>query len=146
MQVKHPEPVSQPWSFMSWADIPSRVDRSLVYLRRLRILQTPWFSIYLHWINEPDADRDPHDHPWNFWSLILRGSYIERVHDNPDDIGHIQAWQRGSLHYMHQTQAHRITAVTASVLTLVITGRRVRPFCFWTPDGLVRWDRYRDDR
>jgi hypothetical protein len=55
------------------------------YLVRLRIVQTPWFGIYLHDIHEDDGDRDPHNHPWSFLSFVLRGYYTERVY--PDPLG-----------------------------------------------------------
>lgn len=84
MEIKHRPPESTEWAFMRWADIPSKQSPGQVYLRRLRVAQTPLCGLYLHWINEPDTDRDLHDHPWVFWSLILRGGYSE---DILDDIG-----------------------------------------------------------
>ena len=47
------------------------------YLRRYYILKTRWFRIYLHEILRSDEDRDCHDHPWNFTSIILKGGYWE---------------------------------------------------------------------
>src|SRR5690242_9326280 len=49
------------------------------HLDRLRIFQTPLLAVYIHRIHTPDQDRDPHDHPWTFWSFILSGAYTERV-------------------------------------------------------------------
>lgn len=37
----------------------------------------PW-SIRIHHICRPDADRDLHDHPWNARTVILRGWYVEQ--------------------------------------------------------------------
>jgi hypothetical protein len=37
----------------------------------------PW-SIRIHHILRPDADRDLHDHPWNARTVILRGKYVEQ--------------------------------------------------------------------
>lgn len=50
-----------------------------VHFRRYRLLSTPWFSIYIHHILKSDEDKDPHDHPFNFSSLILSGAYQEMV-------------------------------------------------------------------
>jgi hypothetical protein len=43
------------------------------YLDRLRVVQTPWFGIYLHRLGTPDPGLDLHDHPWPFVSIILVG-------------------------------------------------------------------------
>lgn len=49
------------------------------YLDRVRIVQTPWFAVWLHRIARPDADRHLHDHPRSFLSIVLRGGYVEEV-------------------------------------------------------------------
>ncbi len=46
------------------------------YMRRW-IFRHPWGTFRLHNILESDAGRDQHDHPFDFWSLILSGGYIE---------------------------------------------------------------------
>lgn len=40
--------------------------------RERRFKWSPW-SIRIHHIMRPDADRDLHDHPWNARTVILRG-------------------------------------------------------------------------
>lgn len=156
MQIKHPEPVSKNWAFFEWADIPSKTNPDQVYLRRLRVVQTPWFSTLIHWIYEPDPDRDPHDHPWPFWSLIVRGGYVERVYGRyaPNsrtpllsvakrlENYNTRVWRRRSWHKMSIEDAHHITEVIPGTITCVFTGRRVRQFCFWTPEGEIPWGRY----
>ena len=64
------------WAFFDGLNIGAEGDP---YLDRLRIIQTPWFGVYLHHIHRPDSDPDPHDHPWAFASLVLTGSYRELV-------------------------------------------------------------------
>lgn len=51
---------------------------------RLRPRRPFGFSIYLHLFLHPDDDRALHDHPWNWWSFLLRGPYIE-YRDEPFD-------------------------------------------------------------
>jgi hypothetical protein len=149
MMVKYPAPRSPRWAVWEWADIPSNEDRELVYLRRLRVVTTPWFSVMLHWINEPDSDRHPHCHPWNFWSLVLRGGYTEVNYvtsfSRPavrDDLAERNSWPRWSLHRMTTRRAHRITSVQPRTVTLVVTGRRVREWGFWTEQGFIPWRQY----
>lgn len=150
MKMKYPPPKSKNWAFWSWIDIPSKKTPGEVYLRRLRILQTPWFAFYLHFINEADFDRDAHDHPWTFWSWVLRGGYVEKISRKfvvpPEGrevvLPFTQAWKRWSVHKMRVTDAHQITEVWPGTMTFVVTGRRRRNWGFWTPDGFVVWTRY----
>ncbi|MGH8082533.1 MAG: hypothetical protein ACREP7_18300 [Lysobacter sp.] len=37
----------------------------------------PWIALRVHHIRSSDEGRDFHDHPWAFFSLILRGGYYE---------------------------------------------------------------------
>jgi hypothetical protein len=60
------------WSLFSRFDIAD-VGRPGIYLTRWRLLQTPWFGIYVHCIRRPDGDRHLHDHPWSFLSLVDTG-------------------------------------------------------------------------
>lgn len=128
------------WAFWKWADIESAIFPGYTYLRRLRIFQTPLFALYLHFIFEPDLDRDAHDHPCNFWSLIVRGGYEERVYRNLDHRDYYSTphrWRRGSIHRMPTYWAHRIVELTPGTITLCWFGRRKRQWGFWTSEGFV---------
>jgi hypothetical protein len=142
MKIKHKPPVASDWALWSWCDIPSQRSPGQVFLRRLRILQTPWFGVYLHWINEEDHDRDPHEHPSTFWSLVLRGWYTEHVFSRPGATGDIVSRSRFSLHCMPRSKAHLITAAGERTVTLVVTGCRVDTWGFWTDSGFVPWRSY----
>jgi hypothetical protein len=45
-----------------------------------RAINTPLGGVKLHQFLRSDDDRDLHDHPWSFVSLILRGGYWEHTH------------------------------------------------------------------
>lgn len=135
------------WAFWQRMTIPCQ--DGLVYLVRLRIVQTPWFSVYLHDIHEPDGDRDPHNHPWSFISVILRGHYTERFHPFPEkligrNVFYDQTWRRFSVHRMGRDTAHRIVEAAPGLKTLIITGPRRGGWGFFTPDGYVPWQEYKD--
>jgi hypothetical protein len=142
MNLTYPPPTSTRWTLWQYCDIESDVNPGQVYLRRLRLVQTPWFGVYLHWINESDTDRDLHDHPWRFWSLILRGGYTETVSDHPGAPPVSRYWPRWSWHHMPLRSAHRIIALVDETVTLVIVGRRVRVWGFWTTEGRIPWPDY----
>lgn len=140
MEVKYPPPRSCNWAFWKWADIPSKSNSEFVYLRRLRVIQTPWFAFYIHWIKEPDLDRYPHDHPWNFFSFVLRGFYSENLYvDLSGDVSDSKVHKTFSLHHMSMDIAHKITSVSENLVTLVFTGKRKRTWYFWTENGFVEW-------
>jgi hypothetical protein len=147
--VKYPYVGGTKWNFMKWADIPDARDENRVYLRRLRILQTPWFALYLHFIYLPDEDRAPHDHPFGFLSLIVRGGYTERLYHQ---LGGRQlskyqrtenrTWRRGTIHTTSKRVAHMIWDLTPGTVTLVVAGRKKRDWGFWTEEGFVPWQQY----
>lgn len=151
--VKYPYVGNIRWAFWKWADIAYARDPRYVYLRRLRVIQTPWCALYLHWIFLTDDDRDPHDHPINFWSFIWRGGYTERVYWTnraTNQWGEIDSrhsprrWRRFSLHYMRVGRAHQITQLEPGTMTVLFVGRRNKQrWGFWTPEGYVPFDQYK---
>ena len=50
-----------------------------LHFKRWRIIETPWFNIYIHGIYHKDEEAHMHDHPWNFYSFILYGGYVEQT-------------------------------------------------------------------
>jgi len=122
------------WAFMKRRLIGSGGD---VYLDRIYLIQTPWFGIMFHRIFRPDNQRDLHDHPWNFLSLILLGSYVEDTVDGPRER---RWWNR-----KRAEDRHSIREVGRSpVWTLVFTGRKRRTWGFWVDGGtrFVKWTEY----
>ena len=68
---------------LPYRDITKIVDgKEALYLRRFFLKRGKKGSttgdeggIFLHVIHRQDDDRDPHDHPWDFTSVILKGGY-----------------------------------------------------------------------
>lgn len=136
------------WAFMQRMTIPC--ENGLDYLTRLRLVQTPWFGVYLHDLYEPDGDRDPHDHPWNFTSIILRGYYTEVVYPAPNvslEIGrYTRTWRMFSRHKMTTDMAHRIFFVAPKTKSLILVGKRSRNWGFFTDNGWVSWQEYEETK
>lgn len=109
------------------------------YLWRWTLFACPWFKVYLHHFVGDDWSRDLHDHPKQFISLGLRGSYVE---ETPDGFRIFRApWLR-SFPAEHR---HRLSA--RDCWTLVVVGRWRRDWGFWHRGEWIRWDRYvRSDR
>lgn len=126
---------SPEWAFFSRLGIRNRSGE--VYLRRLRIVSSPWFGVFLHRIYSPDEDRAEHDHPWDFWSFILCGWYQEHC----EGVYFKRVW----CNFKRAEDQHRITWLSRRpVWTLVFHGRRRRVWGFHTDRGWVAWDKYED--
>jgi len=122
------------WCVWRWTDVRFR---GRLYLRRLHLLQTPWFSVMLHWIEGPDPQPDMHDHPVGFVSWVLRGGYVEVV---PGGANFRRRW---SIARRSATDQHRIYRLPwGRTLTLVLAGPVVRGWGFHTPQGWVPWREY----
>jgi hypothetical protein len=53
-----------------------------LYFERYAIFEIENFAaLYIHKIYRADKDKHLHTHPWNFASVILKGSYIEESDD-----------------------------------------------------------------
>lgn len=129
------------WALLSALDVGADGDP---YLDRLRIVQTPLFGLYLHHIHRADREPFPHDHPWWFASLVLTGSYSETVWpDKRNPCGHvIRERRRGSLRTIGFNAAHRITATSGPLWTLVLTGPKRAEWGFWPGGRFVPWREY----
>lgn len=141
------------WAILRVATIMDAKDPSQVYLKRFILVKTPYFSVYVHRILLPDTDRNPHDHPFEFSSLILRGGYIEDVYRRKIPRGRgrwvKQTYVRNlfSYHRHPLSSAHSITTVLPNTTTLVLAGRRVDTWGFWDEkQGFIDWKDYTDSK
>jgi hypothetical protein len=98
-----------------------------VHFRRYRVLITPWFDIYLHHILKSDQDKDMHDHPFSFKSLILSGAYQEICERHPDFSKlEIKEYLMGDVVSHCGEDIHKISLLTDSVWTLVFASKHYR--------------------
>jgi hypothetical protein len=117
------------------------------YLKRWHLVPRNKFSnVYLHEILKDDDDRALHDHPWDFQSIILRGSYIEYCVIVPGDEPHHRIFHRGDLNFHRAEHAHRLQVLAGPVVTLVFTGPSRREWGFQCPKGWRHWREFCDDR
>lgn len=129
---------SPDWALMQRFEVPD-YDTDGIYLTRWRIVQTPWFGVYLHRFDGPDSRPTLHDHPWNFRSIVLRGGYTEFV----PGVDGIYARTRLVRRFNHKraedlhwiAQLHR-----KPTWTLMLVGRRRRVWGYKDRDG--SWTRF----
>jgi hypothetical protein len=78
-----------------------------------------------------------HDHPWSFWSVILWRGYVECTPGKRRRI-----WPGMILHRRPEWR-HRVELLNEkNAVTLVIMGRYVREWGFWTSKGWQHWQKY----
>jgi hypothetical protein len=109
--------------------------------RRYRILSTPWFSIYLHRLYRDDTNIDPHNHTWDFSSLVLWGSYDE-VHKK----SRLSSRSIGSWYKLTVSEFHRMKNVRGISTILVFAGKKKRDsWGYWVKDKFVDHKEYEDN-
>jgi hypothetical protein len=139
------------------------------YLVRWAI-NTRFGGVKLHHFLRSDEDRDLHDHPWSFLSIILWGGYWEHVAGptvpDPDHccslcVEHspapgrhcalnegrrttIRTWYGpGSILWRPAPSVHRVELREGrTAWTLVFTGPKRREWGFHTICGFIPWPRY----
>lgn len=116
----------------------------VIHFLRYRLISTPWFKLYLHKICRSDEDNHMHDHPWNFASLILSGSYLEKyfVAGNwGEEIERVR--KPGNMVRHHHTDVHKLSLSTPFVWTLVFASGKVQPWGYQTQFGWIDHVSYR---
>lgn len=121
--------------------IPNR-ESTGPYLTRYYLLfknRPKWFpfNVFLHNFHSSDPDQ-LHDHPWPYFTLILKGGYWEYTPEG-------KFW-RGPGHFRFCTpeSLHRIEIdETVDVWTLFMPGKRSREWGFIDEDGQwIQWEEY----
>jgi hypothetical protein len=95
----------------------------------------------LHQTLRSDRDRERHDHPWHFVSVILEGGYTEELLVPGDTIPTRQRFRAGDVLFRHAEHRHRLELEPgADCWTLVFTSPNVREWGFWTEDEVfIPW-------
>lgn len=126
------------------------------YLLRWHVVRwNKFMSIYIHIFVRSDTDEALHDHPWANMSWILDGRYIEWM---PYDL---KRWpelrdltpyirKAGDVVFRKASQPHRVElqhlpflqparSIEIPVLSLFVTGPRIREWGFHCPKGWRHW-------
>ncbi len=101
----------------------------------------PWLAARIHEILRSDNERDLHDHPWPYLTIILKGGYTEYV---PYGQGEIGTWYgAGSVLLRMPWHKHRLELPAgATATTLFITGPKFQTWGFHTEQGKVDYTAY----
>lgn len=117
------EKLKKRWNFVPFSYSPPHGLIDLVQL-----VGTPYLTVQIHRINFPDPAGYYHDHPWSFFSFILKGGYDEYLWDDPYQVDNFTTKRRPilSLHRISHKTAHRIFRAKPGTLTLFVCGPWVR--------------------
>lgn len=102
------------------------------------------FSIRVHHILREDYDRCPHNHPWSFRTIILRGWYEEEF--LVDARLRFTLMEPGSTCNRGTKDFHRIANVSqGGVWTLFISSKKSCEWGFMVDGQWVYWREYLND-
>jgi len=129
--------------------IYDRVDKEL-YLTRYYIflkdrVRFP-FNVFIHKFHKSD-EPTPHDHPWPYFTLILKGGYTEWIpqfNDHGQKVMEVAAWRGpGHCRFSHATSYHRIEIdPDVDTWTLFVPGPKQRDWGFFTRTGWIESEQY----
>ncbi len=135
-----------------------RSKNGVLHFKRFAIVETSYFSVYWHKIYQHDKDLHMHSHPWAFFGIIIKGSYVEE-YLKKSSIGNI-FWPIGiSLSSAYRTKRpfsigfggrkyfHRIHRIeNGPVTSLFFTFGKHQNWYYRTSlgrDGLIESEEYR---
>lgn len=98
----------------------------------------------MHRISASDEEKHAHDHPWDFFSLLLSGAYEESWAKSPHWGLFMKRRVRAGQFVRHDhTDIHKLTLLTPVVWSLVLTGGRDHDWGYQTNVGWVNHRTYR---
>lgn len=112
--------------------------RGVPYLERFHVVYSKAMSVRFHHFLSSDPDPDLHDHPWDYATYLLSGSYTEVT---PSGVAVYEA----PVLLTHQAEdLHRVELVPGeTVWTLFVAGPVRRRWGFQTAAGWEPWRDYR---
>lgn len=108
------------------------------------------FNIFLHKFLKSDPD-DVHDHPWPYFTIILKGGYWEWVPQfdgQGKKTGEIAHWRGpGSFRWCSAESYHRIELdPNVTAWTLFMPGPKQRDWGFLVKNKWIQWEQYLKQR
>lgn len=118
------------------------------YLTRIMLTpKTRWGGLLLHIFHRGDADPDPHDHPWDFWTLPL-STYLEQTLTRDGlliDVVPRLRWTHRQAEHAHRVlgaptrREGQETYGLGGFISLVWHGPKRRRWYFWVMPDDPKW-------
>lgn len=117
----------------------------VLHFQRWRILDLGIIAIYIHKIYEPDQDQHLHNHPWNYFNLILSGGYeVEELLHGCYQVFNTMEPMKFS--FRKHNEYHKIKYLHSPTTTLFITGRRKYEWGYFVDGQFVNNEEYRKNK
>lgn len=102
-----------------------------------RLFQLCGIAIRVHEILRSDGGRHPHDHPWPYLTIVLRGGYYETRYDECGEFVFMSWYGPGSVLWRPANSWHRLDVPAGqTATTLFITGRKAAESWGFNVDGV----------
>lgn len=102
----------------------------LYLVRWMLFKKNDWFNVYLHAFGTQSTE-EFHDHPYNSFSLILRGSYRETFLDVASKYQYSLQRTNSNVYYRRANIMHKVDIdFNTPTCTIFIVGRRRREWGF----------------
>ena len=96
-----------------------------------------FFSIRVHHWFRSDDDKYFHDHPWWFWTFVVRGGYLDSTPTGDEMV------KQGTFHFRPALHRHTVYIVPEiPTWTICLTGPEMRMWGFWIGEKFVKARRY----
>lgn len=113
-----------PYKDIGWTEIGEE-------FTRFQLVKTRWGNVYLHRLWCPNTHPNCHDHPWSFWTLLLKGGYLEfHVDSDLQDDGIWVRRKPGQFLYRPAEWSHNVVTPFGVSWSLVLTGPKEREWGF----------------
>ena len=107
------------------------------YLTRYTVFKTKLFSLKIHHILTSDPV-DYHTHPWDFFSLVLWGGYLEH---SPNHPRYVKRYYAGNILYRPANFPHRLEIEKPAWTLFFAFGKR-KKWGFIVKEKFVHWKKY----
>lgn len=116
----------------------------VLHFQRYRLLDIEdVIRVYVHRISASDEDAHLHGHPWDFKSLILKGSYTEVSTSSENPEASTRTFQAGDIVEHSYQDYHKITLNTPVVWSLVVASGTYRLWGYDVDGRFMAHDSYR---
>jgi len=127
------------FTFLEWEHITRHDTKN--YLDRFIIIKCSLFGLFYHIFSDSD-DECLHDHPWNFWSFIVKGGYWEKTTN-----GKLTWYKPGSLLYRPANWTHRVVLAqnnneVIKAHTIVFHTKKIKSWGFFVKNKWIHWRKY----
>lgn len=95
-----------------------------------------FFSVRVHKWHSSDDLRNLHDHPWWYFTIILKGNYTD-ITESGEDVRKRWSWRLHPATYKHSVKVPK-----EGCWTLLITGREIRKWGFWVNGKFWKRNKY----